>query len=32
MIQGSPAERGLYRTLKERGKMQDLVLELAKGV
>ena len=30
-IQGSPVERGLYATLKERGKIQDLVLELAKG-
>lgn len=30
-IQGSPAERGLYATLKERGKIQNLVLELAKG-
>lgn len=31
MIEGSPVERGLYQTLKERGKLQDLVLNLAKG-
>lgn len=31
MIHGSPAERGLYRTLKERGRMQDLLLSLARG-
>lgn len=29
-IHGCAAERGIYRTLNERGKMQDLVLELAK--
>ncbi len=31
MIQGSPAERGLYRTLKERGRLQDVLLELKRG-
>jgi hypothetical protein len=31
MISGSPVEEKIYRTIKERGKLQDLVLELVKG-
>lgn len=31
MLHGSPVERRLYQTLKDRRKLQDLVLELVKG-
>ena len=31
MISGSQVEEKIYRTIKERGKLQDLVLELVKG-
>jgi SNF2 family DNA or RNA helicase len=30
-IQGTPAERKIYASLRERGRLQDVVLELAKG-
>ena len=31
MFSGSQVEQKIYRTLKDRGRLQDLVLELAKG-